>query len=834
MDWHARLWSAPLGWGCRLLLLLGVCMGWSWPAPSLGENADGAVAELMLVENGKARACIVIPESADEGTKAAAEDIQKTIELSTRVVMPVVTENNAKHPVRIHVGNRPFAESLGIHLPSGIGFHDEYIVVKRIGSDIVVVGNDSGPFRGTQDAAIRFLREVVGADYYYPAPLGKVVPKRHRLVVGKLDITEGPASGNRSIAMYGERSQAEEDRMMEWFRWNHSGGAEFGHQHIFYQIAPPEKYFEKHPEYYYENVHGERSVDHGWQLCTTNRDVIQLAADFVRDYFQNHPDHLGAPLSANDSDMMCLCKECRKLDLPDPASGGARRMLTFANAVAREVAKTHPGKYVAFYAYLGTLNPPTEMQAEPNVIVVIADSDNCLFHGIGDPNCGMARDTGDRFDAWSKITSNIKFYDYYGLYGDYSGLPFSNITRTIHNAHFLQSRGGLGFHYDALFVPGPQGLHYWTAMRSLWDADLTPEAARRQYCDGLYGDASAAMQDYYRHLEEYCLATDSHSVHVTWVLPGPLYIWNDSVVASLVEDLRKAAALVSRDSAAFARIQQQSDLIQFASIFTKLKQAQIKYQQNNTRDNKDHYGQLRRAYLSQYEKLADQDLISFNPHWLDVYAPEGPGLKSVDVSIRPTPTSPSLDPLDYGDDAWVRYGHAVYCFSDENGFLAYPKSEAYVACDENHLYVLFDLRDYHLSQIKEDAQSEDDPLWQDDAVRLLLQVPGAGADSVNYDFIVNAGGAKGDTKNQDPEWDGEWAVQTARSDVLGARKWAVRVQIPWSTLGLVQAPDMIQMNLSRHSTAISVAPVTSWVPTLGNVDNPLATHATVRISKPND
>jgi len=83
-------------------------------------------------------------------------------------------------------------------------------------------------------------------------------------------------------------------------------------------------------------------------------------------------------------------------------------MATYANAVARELAKTHPGKYVSFYAYLHTVEPPMDMTLEPNVIVVLADSKNCMFHSFDDASCGLARDAHERLKRWSKIATRVK------------------------------------------------------------------------------------------------------------------------------------------------------------------------------------------------------------------------------------------------------------------------------------------------------------------------------------------------------------------------------------------------------------------------------------------
>jgi len=485
-------------------------------------QGNGLGKELVLASDTKPHAYIVVADEAAEKIQLAASDLQKTIQESTGALLPVIEESDWNEGPRILVGASKLVESVGIMVRNGIAFKDEQIIVRRVGTDMVIIGNDNGSFNGTQDAVICFLNNIMGAYYYYPGPLGKVVPKINILAVGDLSISEEPSFPSRGIGMYGRANGEQAARLKEWSRWNHSGGIHFEHRHSHMSIAPPKKYFKDHPEYYSE-VRGERSVDRGWQLCTTNPDVIKLAVEYCRRVLDARPYLIGASLSPNDGGGMCTCSECRKLDKPDPISGGARRIATFANAVARELAKTHPGKYVAFYAYLFTLEPPVDITLEPNVIVVLADSGNCMLHSYDDAECGLAQDAKLRLERWRQMATNIKYYDYYGLFGDYMGLPFCNISRTITNNTYLHSLNGLGLWYDAKFVPGPQGLYYWTAMRSLWDASITVDIARKIFCDGLYGKASEAMQKYYSHLEDFCTGSGTHSVHVTWVMPGPLY-----------------------------------------------------------------------------------------------------------------------------------------------------------------------------------------------------------------------------------------------------------------------------------------------------------------------
>jgi len=782
------------------------------------QPAQADASELVLVDRGVAHASIVVPANCSEKVLVAAKDIQDTFERSTGVSLSIVDEGRATSGTRLLVGSGPWLPSLKVTIPTGTRFHDEQIIVKRIGSDVVIAGNDDGPLVGTQDAAIRFLNVAVGADFYYASPLGQAVPKTGRSTVGEIDLTERPALAARAMAMYGLK-KGDPQRVIEdqWRRWNHFGGIPFAHNHAHRIIAPPKVYFKDHPEYYSE-VRGERSVSRGWQLCTTNPEVIQLGVAYARNFLDERPSVIGASLSPNDGSGMCTCPECNKLDYPDPISRGARRMATYANAVARELAKTDPDKYVAFYAYLHTVEPPTDMKLEPNVIVVLADSRNCMFHSYDDASCGLARDARERLTRWSRIATTVKLYDYHGLHGEYAGLPFSNIHRLIANARVVQRIGGLGYYYDALFMPGPQGLHYWTALRTLWDAEMTADQARQRFCDGLYGDASPAMQTYYRHLETFCTKTAAHSVHVTWVMPGPLYIWTDEAIAHLRSDLENATAMVSSDSTESKRIGEQAGFVELAETFVHLKRLQRDLWHEDTPDHVSQYGKARHAYLDQYNVLKDQGLVVLRQNTLNACLPEDPRHKETSVEIRRTPKPPHPDPLNFSDPTWVRYGYRVYSFKDMDDYLAYPKTRGRLTYDDHALYIRLEAIEYNMSRLTTDVHDRDGDVWQDDCVRLSIAVPGQSKQQVRYDFFVNAAGVIRDVREGKVSWNGDWQATVGRSDVLGDRKWAVRMEIPWSTLGLSSVPRKFRLNLFRHATTGGVSPVSVWEPTFDSFD----------------
>ncbi|MCC6444716.1 MAG: DUF4838 domain-containing protein [Armatimonadetes bacterium] len=230
---------------------------------------------IEIVRDGKPAASIVIADKAPEKVLRAVRDLQETIREATGAEAPVAPEKCRPAGSRLLVGDSASARSLGVAGPKGTGSRDEAIILRYVGSDFVIAGNDDDPYRRTQDAVFRYVAGEVDS-----APLA------------------------------------------EFERWNHYGGTAIEHRHIHAGIAPPEVYFKIHPKYYSE-IWGKRSATEpeGWQLCTTNPDVVRLAVERSRRILSESPGLQAVSFFNNDRAGKCACAECRKLDAPDPVSG---------------------------------------------------------------------------------------------------------------------------------------------------------------------------------------------------------------------------------------------------------------------------------------------------------------------------------------------------------------------------------------------------------------------------------------------------------------------------------------------------------------------------------
>jgi len=101
---------------------------------------EGAAAEAFLVENGEARAEIVIPEDPPRSTRLAAADLQAYVEKISGARLPITFRPSGDAPVRILVGESEHTRRLGV-TAEGLG-QGAYRIVS--GDDwLVLIGDDT-------------------------------------------------------------------------------------------------------------------------------------------------------------------------------------------------------------------------------------------------------------------------------------------------------------------------------------------------------------------------------------------------------------------------------------------------------------------------------------------------------------------------------------------------------------------------------------------------------------------------------------------------------------------------------------------------------------------
>ncbi|HID07402.1 MAG TPA: DUF4838 domain-containing protein [Armatimonadetes bacterium] len=298
--------------------------------------------KLPLIESGKARCCIVLPSPASDSLMYTARELQTYLYKMTGVTVPIRKVAEAIDGLPIYVGDLARLPNAPIK-----GLDAEEFVIEVNPRAIWLYG---GSEAGAYFAVVTFL-EHCGVRWLMPGKLGEFVPRKNKLTVAHMRIREKPGFVYRTVwYAYGGRPRHERLEYERWKRRNKMGGRHISMGHNLYSIYPPRRFAEDHPEYY-PLINGRRAIPQtnaGWQPCTSNPEVVQIAIETARHHFDSHPDAWTYSLSPNDGYGWCECERCRIQDPPqfkdDPHRGKGRRMLIFANAVARALQESHPGK----------------------------------------------------------------------------------------------------------------------------------------------------------------------------------------------------------------------------------------------------------------------------------------------------------------------------------------------------------------------------------------------------------------------------------------------------------------------------------------------------------
>ena len=382
----------------------------------------------------------------------------------------------------IHVGRDSFVAE---HAPEIEGLFADGYTLKCLHSgerDHVILAGRTGP--SSQWAVEQFLKDHCGVRWLFPDPkYGEVVPSRPTIAIrSTLSRTFEPDYLTRSnCGMYYFTPSRTVLRLRPY-----GGGADYGN-HAIQTIFSTEE-FAAHPEWF-AFFKGKRQwwqYGNGWQICTTNPGTVEHAVNYARDHFRKDPDSPAISVGQNDGSGWCECPACTEfINSLDPPYTITERWFHWVNQVAREVAKTHPGKWVEAMAYSSTSVPP-RFPLEKNVAV----TKTIVF------SSGLKQ-----AEDWRKVCKSVNLYSY--MYGA-SFLGFRHYPHAARDfltwghdtlgalAHVTECGGDWTF-------DGPK-YHYMQALQ--WDVNADVDEVMRDFCAHSYGRAAEPMRRFWDRLEE--------------------------------------------------------------------------------------------------------------------------------------------------------------------------------------------------------------------------------------------------------------------------------------------------------------------------------------------
>ena len=736
-----------------------------------------AHADIAIIENGNARAGIVVQDNAPRYVSLAVRELVEGLKATTGTDVPVFHDDSqlADGMIPFYVGVSEKVRSLGVkpeELPSDgfvMHFTEKFAIVAGRDVQTRPVGIEITPFStgetwnekegigafgeaGTLYGVYRFLEDYAGMRWYMPGDLGRVVQKRQTISVPETKATFAPCFEYR----YGRFCEFTDERSLDsqfWYRRIGYGAPEpIPINHSWNRMR---RFRDSHPEYF-ALIDGKRAFDTegmsqgGGNFCLSNDGLFREWVKLICDYFDSAPAAKLFPLCPNDGlERICECEQCQKQLSPHLGENGkfSNYVWRFASRVADEVAKKHPDKLVGAFAYEKYRTPPDFEGFSNNMAVMIC------YHRQNLRNPSKKAEICDSAEKWSQKTKHLYFWTYpiFDYWPPYRGFPSFYAELIQENMRFNKRIGAKGEFLESEFRVNTQDAavpfhhvafpalahfnHYFRA-KLLWNPELDLKAAIDEY-DRLFYGAAAPVMRRFRELTNKCWSrNDSYE---------PTKLFERGEILQLMGLLEKAMESVPSSSVYFRRI---------ALLRDEMK-----------------------PYVNQMLGIA----------------PELPPLK---LRRKIAAFSTMLSAPIWNDAALLE-------LKSKNGGTPKQKTSVRAVATEDGIALAFACRDTGSRRAR--ILLRDGNLWEDDCLEIFFSTP-SGKNGVQY--IINSLGVI---------WDGRWDETDGkcRQDWNGALSchvqtakdgWNAFLLVPWSdleTLGGKLKVNFFRTRYGEDTTEVS-------------------------------
>ena len=471
-------------------------------ATAVGTNAA------VIANAGHSRYVIVTPDQKSPAVGYAANELQSFLRRISGVKLPIVTESKAGAAPAFLLG--PCKKSVKAGLTDRASkLREDGVLIKSLGSgDIALLGQNE---RGNLYSVYVLLEKYLGVRFL--AWDCTVVPKHRELTLPAIDYSYAPPFMYRETLYWNSfpKQIAARQRLNgPWSKCDATTGGKielYPYVHSSNALVPPSEYFKDHPEYYSLQKGKRVTGDVHAQLCLTNPDVLRLAKAKVLKWIEENPDVPIIDVSQNDGNGWCECDKCMAVVKEEGSQHGP--ILRFVNAIADEVAKKYPDKWIETLAYAYSTKPPAITRPRPNVIIRLCHA-GCFFHGF--EQCGLGANFASYLDQWSKLTKRIFIWHYATNFAHYLA-PNQNLEGLAKDLKYYGTHNVNGVMVQCDYQsPGGElaELREYLAAQLMWDPTQDPMKIRREFCDGYYGKASKYVQAFLSIMDK---AAQNPSVH---------------------------------------------------------------------------------------------------------------------------------------------------------------------------------------------------------------------------------------------------------------------------------------------------------------------------------
>jgi hypothetical protein len=496
--------------------------------PAFMQHASAQPMKISL--DSKSRIAIVLPQRASLPEQTAARELTHYLARITGGTFVVRKEGAQTSASAIYVGATAFATRAGVKVSA---LPSEAWRIKTHNKNLILAG---GGTRGTLYATYRFLEDYAGVRWWNPWE--DSVPGRRVLSIPALNKSGKPAFAYRDIYMlYG----SDNGRFAIRNRLDRDGdapiGAEYGgsrnygppyHVHTFFTILYPDVYYAEHPDWFIGNGK-EKPTAANAQLALSNpamrQEFLKLLREMIRKSHREAREK-GLPVpdvfSVSQMDnLVGFASTPADAELVKENGGAdAAVLLDFINFLADSIKEEFPGVYIDTLAYFSGEQAPTKIRPRDNVIIRLTDTTSNLILPITHPRNDDFR---KKLESWSKITKNLRVWDYAVTYA-YPGLPMPTANTYATDLKFMLAHNveGIFVEHEYPILADMRDFKVWLQCKLFEDPTLNYDALVKQFTDGFYGPAGALVRKYI-----YALQNEAETVgkkqgyeDISWFVPG--------------------------------------------------------------------------------------------------------------------------------------------------------------------------------------------------------------------------------------------------------------------------------------------------------------------------
>lgn len=452
-------------------------------------------------------------------------------------------------------------------------------------------------YQGSLRTMYRFVEKYCDFHIMGPLELNFVYSPSKTLVVkgtedrhrSSLQTKQGSAAYGENIAVWGGKEDSQNrilyQRRMRWggkpWYINHT----FEHMKYKLRFITPVKPTDENAKDYREKLRryeeGIKVFEHDIpevsdknranQFCFSSRTMIEQVAQDARDFFDgkigNKGDKYMKELAGRadvfavvplDVGGYCKCDKCKPLQNAGLGREGygfnsgrySDYVFSFVNSVAREVAKTHPDKYIGTLAYEQYYWMPERLKMEKNVVIA-----PCMHPMYWERSPAVRNNEEGWYKKWLQESKKGNMgplymwnYDFPVTYQVYYGVSRGKMVK-----RWLDDGIQAIFHCGS---PEPVGMYVTSKLYE--DKNLDPKQLVDEYFELYFGPASKPMHAFYDELVDltsntsnYPLAKRGGYIHIR--LAEPNFVFTDKRVKKL-RDLMNQAKELGKDDPYKSRI----------------------------------------------------------------------------------------------------------------------------------------------------------------------------------------------------------------------------------------------------------------------------------------